>query len=257
MLPAMPPWIRPTLAVVSASIRPSGMSAIARAAATIALRPSLRARSRRARRGRRNANRSVCWVGAASTMLPIGGGVVVAVPELRAAAARCRSALRPAQADLLHRRQHELDAGVRPRPCGRGRATAASIADDRGLVVGAEDGVVRVRDDAVLHNGLDRRRSAAPCRGGRSGRSASAGASVAGSAAVDVADLGPDLGAGAVLVRSRPRSRRKSSDAVGDRPLLARRAGDGGQLDGTGREAPRPSRGQRVRPYRSPYFAHR
>jgi hypothetical protein len=40
MFRAMPPWISPTLAVVSSSIRPRRKSAIARAAAAIAERPS-------------------------------------------------------------------------------------------------------------------------------------------------------------------------------------------------------------------------
>ena len=40
MLRALPPWISPTFAVVSSSIRPSRRSAIARAAAEIAERPS-------------------------------------------------------------------------------------------------------------------------------------------------------------------------------------------------------------------------
>ena len=40
MFRAVPPRMRPTLALVTSSIRPSGMSAIARAAATIAERPS-------------------------------------------------------------------------------------------------------------------------------------------------------------------------------------------------------------------------
>ena len=40
MFPALPPWMIPTFAVVSSSIRPSLRSEIARAAAAIADRPS-------------------------------------------------------------------------------------------------------------------------------------------------------------------------------------------------------------------------
>jgi len=40
MFPAVPPWIVPTFAVVSSSTRPRRRSAIARAAAAIAERPS-------------------------------------------------------------------------------------------------------------------------------------------------------------------------------------------------------------------------
>ena len=71
MLPAMPPEMRPTFAVVAASMRPSGMSAIARAAATTALRPSSGAIPACDARPMKR-NRSVRWVGAAMTTFPIG-----------------------------------------------------------------------------------------------------------------------------------------------------------------------------------------
>ena len=71
MLRALPPRISPTFAVVSSSMRPSRISAIARAAAAIALRPCSGAMPEWASRPMKRASMLYC-VGASSTMPPIG-----------------------------------------------------------------------------------------------------------------------------------------------------------------------------------------
>ena len=71
MLRAVPPWIVPTFAVLSSSIRPSLSSAIARAAAAIAERPSSGCMPACAARPVKTASIAV-EAGASATISPIG-----------------------------------------------------------------------------------------------------------------------------------------------------------------------------------------
>jgi hypothetical protein len=155
-----------------------------------------------------------------------GRRMVVAEPEPGVQPAEVEG-LGAVQADLLHGRQHELHAGVRGAVGQAG--DRGQHHRDRGLVVGTEDRVPAVDDDAVSHLGLDR-----PVGGHRvemgvqENRSPLAGGG--GETAVDVADVRPDPRAGVVLVRLESQPAEELEHAVGHGPLLAGWAGDGGQV---------------------------
>ena len=154
-------------------------------------------------------------------MLPIGGGVVVAVPEPRVQAAGVEL-LGAQQPDLLHRRQHQLDAGVRPALADE----VAHRAQHRGhgrLVVGAEDRRLGVHHAAVLDHRLDRRRRRHGVQVGVQEQRVALGGGL--DPAVDVADVRADRRARAVLVRLQPELAEEADRQVGDPALLARRAG--------------------------------
>ena len=170
MLRALPPRSSPTFAVVSSSIRPSRISAIARAAAAIALRPSSGAMPEWASRPE-EARVDAVLARRLEHHPADRRGVVEDVADARVQALDVER-LGAAQADLLLRRQHELDARVRRCPPCTIWRTASSIAGDGRLVVGAEDPVLGVRHDAVAHDRADRRLRAAPCPCARRGRSA-------------------------------------------------------------------------------------
>ena len=121
------------------------------------------------------------------------------------------------QPDLLLRREEQLDARVRPRSSTSRRA-ASIIADDRGLVVGAEDRAAGVADDPVLDDRLDRRRR-------RDGVEVGAEEERRPPSAVgrDPAEEVPASSrsrAGVVLVDVEPERAELGGDAVGDRALL-------------------------------------
>ena len=81
-------------------------------------------------------------------------GLVVDVADLRAQA-RVVERERAEQADLFLRREEQLDPGVRA-VLGEHAARGLEHGGDGRLVVGAEDRLPRVADDAVLDDRLDR-----------------------------------------------------------------------------------------------------
>ena len=134
------------------------------------------------------------------------------------------------QADLLLRREHELDAGVRPALLDDPPRGLDHRHDGR-LVVRAEDRPAGVADDAVLaDDGLER-----PLRRHRVEVSAEEDRRPAGDAARQAAEQVPDRRAdrrpASSSSTSSPSARSSSIDAVGDRALLARRARDRGELE--------------------------
>ena len=160
--------------------------------------------------------------------VPDRGGVVVAVPDPGAQPRRVER-LGAAQADLLHRRQHELDPGVRPPRSDELRDGGEHDGHGR-LVVGTEDGVVPVHDDAVSHLGVDRpRRRHGVEVGVQEDRNAVA---IVGRRQrdVDVPHVGADLRPGVVLGRVEAEVAEEVERAVGDGPLTPRRARDRSQL---------------------------
>ena len=106
-MPEVPPSIRPTLAVVSSSSRPSSMRAIAAAAAAIALLPSSGRIPAWASTPAKSA-RIFCWVGRGDDHLADRAGVV----EDEAAVGAQRRGVegfRPAQPLLLGDGEQQLD----------------------------------------------------------------------------------------------------------------------------------------------------
>ena len=229
MLPAMPPRISPTFAVVSASIRPSRMSAIARAAATMALRPSSGAIPECAARPmKRRAQRALCRRG--HDDVPDRRSVVVAVPE----PARCRRPMSNGLGPFRPTSSIGVSTSSTPAcvPAGATSSrTAASMAATAALLSAPRIVVLGVHHDAVSHLRLDRPPWAARCRGARSGRWARRRPPrIGGSRDVDVPDVRADRGAGVVLVGSSPSVAQEVERPVGHRPLAPGRAGDRRQL---------------------------
>ena len=147
MFPAVPPEMRPTFAVVSSSTRPSRMSAIARAAAWIAERPSSGDMPACAARPW-NVISIALRERRAEDDLADRAFLVVDEAELRAQA-RVVERGGADEADLLLPREHELDPRVRD-ALGEHAAHTLEHLRDRCLVVGAEDRAAGVSDDAVL-----------------------------------------------------------------------------------------------------------
>ncbi len=125
----------------------------------------------------------------------------------------------PDEPDLLHRREQELDARVRP-PLLHDPPRRLDHHGQRRLVVGAEDRPARVADDAVLAH--DRLELAVEGDGvevrAQEDRHAPVGAP--GQPAEDVARGRADRRAGAVLVPLEPHRVELARDPVRDGPLL-------------------------------------
>ena len=137
---------------------------------------------------------------------------------------------RAEQADLLLRREEELDAGVRASLLDD-PARGLDHRDDGRLVVGAEDRPAGVPDDAVLaDDGLERalRRHRVEVRAEEDRRAAPV---AAGQAAEQVPDRRVDLRARVVLLDVEAERPQLGDHAVGDRTLLAGRARDRGELE--------------------------
>ena len=169
MLRAVPPVMTPTLALDWWSMRPSRMSAIARAAARIAERPSSGIHPRMGGAAVEAGGNRLLGRRAEDDLADRRRLVVdVAEPGLEPLLVECT---RPEQPDLLLRREEQLDAGVRT-SLRHDPPRRLEHHGDRRLVVGPEDRAAGVSDDAVLDDGLDRPGRQAPCRDGRRGRSA-------------------------------------------------------------------------------------
>ena len=154
MFAAVPPLIGPTFAVDSSSIRPSRISAIARAAAAIADRPSSGYIPACAARPW-NVISSCCADGAPSTIVADRRRLVVDVADAARGAGDGRTRRRRCSPTSSFGVNSELDPGVRP-ALGEHAARRLEHRGDRGLVVAAEDRRPRVADDAVLDDRLDR-----------------------------------------------------------------------------------------------------
>ena len=127
------------------------------------------------------------------------------------------------QADLLLRREQELDAGVRP-ALGDDAARSLDQRDDGRLVVRAEDRPAGVPDDAVLaDDGLERALRRHRVEVGAEEDRRTDGLAP-GEAAEQVADRRADPRAGVVLLRPRARSQR-ARRSRGRRPRAPRQAG--------------------------------
>ena len=158
--------------------------------------------------------------------LPDRRGLVVDVADLRSQPRRVERG-RAEQADLLLRREQELDSRVRP--AIREHAPRRLEHDGHGrLVVRAEDGAAGVADDAVLEHRLERpvRRDGVEMRAEEE-RHAVRGRL---DPRVQVSRVRPDLRAGVVLVHVEGEIAEVGGHAVGDLALLARRAPQRGQL---------------------------
>ena len=203
MFVAVPPVIVPTFAVESSSTRPSRISEIARAAAAIAERPSsgMHAGVRRAA-VERHLER--LRVRRAEDHDADRRRLVVDVADARAQP-RVVERVGADEADLLLRREEQLDAGVRP-ALGEHAPRRLEHRRDGRLVVGAEDRPGRVPDDAVLDHRLDRRGR----RHGVEVRAEEERLAVGGrlEPRVEVPHRRADPRPGVVLVDARPQSRR-------------------------------------------------
>ena len=136
---------------------------------------------------------------------------------------------RALEADLLLRREHELDAGVR-RSLPENPAHRLEHHDDRGLVVGAEDRPPRVPDDAVLDDRLEA--SVERDRVGvRAEEDRVAVPVLARDAAVDAPCRALEHGCGVVLVPLEAEIGQVLADAVRHRPLLPGRARHRAELE--------------------------
>ena len=136
--------------------------------------------------------------------------------------------VRADETDFLLRREDELDSRVRP-VLGEHAPDALEHLDDRSLVVGAEDRSAGVPDNPVLDDRFER-------PGGRHRievRAEEERRPLGGrlEADVDVSHRRADLRPAAVLVRLEPEVAQVAEHDVGDGTLLARRAGDRGELE--------------------------
>ena len=136
--------------------------------------------------------------------------------------------VRAAQADLLLRREEELEPCVRPAPFERA-AGGLDHRRHRRLVVGPENGARGVAHDAVLDDGLDR----ALGRHGVEMRAEEDRRALPGrlEARVERAHRRADLRAGVVLVDVEADRAQLLDHTVGDDAFLARRARNGRQLE--------------------------
>ena len=132
------------------------------------------------------------------------------------------------QPDLLHRREHELDPGVR-KVLAEHAPHALEHRRNRRLVVAAEDRAARVADDAVLDDRLElpvgrhrvhvRAEEERRPLGGRL------------DPRVDVARGRADLRAAGIFVRLEPETAQIAEHDVRDAAFLARWARDRGKLE--------------------------
>ena len=169
MFRAVPPVIIPTFALVSSSMRPRRRSAIAREAARIAERPSSGYIPAWAARPWKRA-----WIATggrrAEDDLADRRRLVVHVSELRLEPVVVER-VAPSRPTSSFGVKSELHAGVRP-VLGHDPPRRLEHHHHGRLVVGAEDRAAGVAHDTVLHDRLDRPRSAARCRGARRERAA-------------------------------------------------------------------------------------
>jgi hypothetical protein len=135
---------------------------------------------------------------------------------------------RAAQRHLLLRREEELDPRVRP-PLLPQASRGLEHHRDRGFVVGAEDRPGAVPDDAVLDDRLDRRlgRNGVGVRAEEDRQAACRRRQTAG----EVPRRSVELRRGLVFVPLQADLRQVRADAVGNRPLLSRRARNRAQLE--------------------------
>ena len=138
--------------------------------------------------------------------------------------------LKPAAVERLGARERHLLAGgeqqldAHGRALGREPASAAEDGRHRGLVVGAEDRVVAVAEDAVLARDLHRAGERDRIQvGAEQDRAGVLGPADPGE---EVARLGAGFGAGVVLLDLQPERAELRADGLGDRPLAL-----GGALD--------------------------
>ncbi len=135
----------------------------------------------------------------------------------------------PEKADLLLRREEQLHARVGP-PLGDEPAHRSEHHRDRGLVVRAKDRPARVPDEPVLEHGLDRAvgRDRVEMGAQEDRRSLRR---LARNTREDVAHRRADGGARVVLVPREADRLELRDHAIGDGPLLTRRARDRGQFE--------------------------
>ena len=241
----MPPAITPTFAVVSSSIRPSRRSAIARAAAAIAERPSSGNMPACAARPWKRTS-SLLLVRRAEDDLADRRRLVVDEAERAPAAAarRTRSAPRSPTSSFgvnrssmpacgrpsCERGARPPRASPRPPPCCRRRGSSRRRC---GRTPSSDD-----RLDAALRAG--------PCRGGRRGRSACRPSRSARAGTRRLPVVEPIRAPGVVLVDLEP-ERSRGSRARGRRPPAPRPAGS----------AAPPARGRGRKHVRGPAGSHR
>ena len=214
MLIATPPSMTPTLAVVISSMRPRLMSAIARPAAAIALRPSSGAMPACAATPWNSATRLFCE-GAAVITSP-SGPLESNTKPARACAAPRSNALAPRRPTSSH---VEKTTSTRPGGGIAGEVAQQEQHDGAGtLVVGAQDRVALAAHDPAVDDGSD---------GALDGDGVEVGADEYRHALptplddhVDVAAAGARLGGAVVFDGGEPAAAHVSEHQVGDGALV-------------------------------------